>query len=506
MSIFDSIIEKTYENGDIKLYRENDEGNIEYKLQLDTKDTFRLKKLTSQMNYRLDEGKICTGKKEVYYVLGITDDGEIGKLNDEKLSNTYRIFEKVVEMAQCVITHSEKKIYPSGNLMYSIVQKIEKGQINEFNVVFVGPSQHGKTTTISHLSYGQHDNGEGYARNFVFKHEHEKLNGITSDIKKEIIGITNGKLINYNIGIKTSWEDIVKMSDKVINMIDLPGNNKYLKSTIFGLSTFAIDAIVIVLNSSRVDQDSMDLVNFYKSYSKLSNIPYIITCINENNILKLDDDMISISNLGYLGYNELVNFIDKSTIIKNDKVLVNDMTKKVYEDCIFYVADIYSIPDVGITFSGTMKSGNLSIKDDAYLTNSINYYPIKIKSIQRKQIDSHTLYYKESGAVRFDIDSSISSLVCKHMMIVKKKYPVHEKLIFKILFDAKNIGIKDGQKCLLFIDNNISPVIISLKGDTIYLKLIDKIIIPNFDNDIKELISFIKTDNDIIVGILSMIK
>lgn len=501
MSLFESLIEiRDLPNGEIKLVAEDDDGYIEYKLRLDFKNLFGIQKLTSQMNYRLENGKILLGRKEAHYVLGIQDDGSLGNITESEIDKTFAVFSQVVNSSESTIIHIDKTKYNTSYIIYAIVQKIEKSKIKELNIAFVGPSQHGKTTTISHIVYGQHDDGNGYARNLFFKHEHEKVSGITSSVKKEIIGLRSGKLINYSVGIQTSWENIVEISDKVINLIDLPGSDKYAKCTLFGLSAYNIDGIVIVIDLKKCSEKTIKEYMFYKKYTETMKIPFVVACINSEEPSDISDipNKIPISNLGYKGYYELIDFFDSLEI--------NDIDCNEH-DCIFFATEINFIPDVGFTFSGTMRSGRLSLGDDVYLTNGSNYFPAKIKSIQRKQIDSQTLYEKEGGAIRLDVDNGVNSIVTKHMMIVKKKYPSHKSVMFKLLSEdvlSMNI-VNNGQRCLLFVDNNIVQTSVSYEFDgyEFELKLTNsnKIIFPRTD----KIIAMIKTDDKIAIGEIKII-
>ena len=60
------IYNEIYNNKDKRFKPEVDEGNIEYKWRLDKKDVIGLKKLTSQMLWRLNEGYDITNNYEVY--------------------------------------------------------------------------------------------------------------------------------------------------------------------------------------------------------------------------------------------------------------------------------------------------------------------------------------------------------------------------------------------------------------------------------------------------------
>ena len=66
-----------------KFVPEEDDGNIEYKLRLDMKDTDGCSKLKTQMLWRVNRGFEKNGKYEAQYVLGIYDNGDIGKFTEE---------------------------------------------------------------------------------------------------------------------------------------------------------------------------------------------------------------------------------------------------------------------------------------------------------------------------------------------------------------------------------------------------------------------------------------
>ena len=523
--IFNSLIVSN-PSEELRLREENEDDNVEYKLRLDSKTKFGRQKLMSQLNYRLEIGRALTGKKEAHYVLGIRDDGHLGKLTESEIDETFSIFSNVVNTADVTITYIDKKQYNDSYLIYAIVQKIESFKIKEINIAFVGPSQHGKTTTVSHLVYGQHDDGNGYARKLVFKHEHEKVSGVTSSIKKEIVGLNKGNIINYSIGISTGWQDIVEMSEKVINLIDLPGNLKYFKSTFFGLSTYKIDGIAIVVDVKKESISDWNEITFYKLFARTFNIPYTFLIINDNNAIYEKhcydgDDMIEISNLSNHGFDKVVQFLDK---IEIRNPIVNNVNPDTNINPLFCVMETYSIPDTGTIFSGIMKYGSLSLGDSVYLTNGQTYRQTKIKSIHRKLIDSKTLYEGETGAIQLEFDTRglpsglgcasnlPSGLGCasnlpevnKHMIITTVKLSTYDEFLFTLLNENQNkTMIRSGQKCLMFVDNIVTHVYITIVNDKFNLKSENKIIIPSLD---QECVAFLKCDGGVLFGKLQILN
>ena len=100
---------------------------------------------------------------------------------------------------------------------------------NEVKIAVIGHVDAGKSTTVGVLISDQLDDGNGKARKIVLKHKHEKTSGRSSSI-------------SYN-------HKIVK--DKAITFIDLCGHEKYLKSTVLGLSNSFSDYSMLVIGANR---------------------------------------------------------------------------------------------------------------------------------------------------------------------------------------------------------------------------------------------------------------
>jgi|SaaInlStandDraft_6_1057023.scaffolds.fasta_scaffold10958_2 GTPase len=532
-NIFNSLI-ISKENEEIRLRQENEDDFIEYKLRLDTKNKLGKQKLASQMNYRMEIGKLMLGRKEAHYVLGIKDNGTLGKLSEHELRVTLNILYLIIKSCDASVEFDIVTSHNSddGNiyfLAYVIVQKIENIQIKEINVAFVGPSQHGKTTTVSSLAYGQTDDGNGFSRNLVFKHAHEKQCGITSSIKQEIIGLFGDTLVNYNTGITTGWEDIVDMSDKIVNLIDLPGNLKYFKSTFVGLSAYRIDSILIVISPEQFIEPDIYEIDFYKSFAEIFDIPYMFVVINDGDVInhalhtdvfnKLNIDISSninkiayFSNISYsdssndlmtTNYDKIISFLSKT---ENTTNLINS-TNLTYDSVpLFCVLVVYNISDVGLIFSGTMKYGTLSVNDNIYITDGHTYYKSKIKSIHKKQIDSLNIYANENGAISLEITpkDKINQKFNNHMVITTDIHDNYDTFLFELL--GNNIQSTIGTfrcdqivQCSLFVDNITTSVTVkSVKDNKILLQSNKKIIVPSIKNP--KCISFLQYGDIVVFG------
>ena len=69
-------------------------------------------------------------------------------------------------------------------------------------------------------------------------------------IKTNIIGISGDDILNYNSFSEDIWENIYINSDTIINLIDVPGCKKFIKTTLIFLfnkrQSSNIDAINII--------------------------------------------------------------------------------------------------------------------------------------------------------------------------------------------------------------------------------------------------------------------
>lgn len=123
----------------------------------------------------------------------------------------------------------------------------EDGVFNEVRVAVVGNVDSGKSTLLGVLSKGVLDNGRGLARLNVFRHKHEVETGRTSDISKEILGFNDAaQPVNYSPVKTPTWPEICEHSSKVVMFMDLAGHEKYLKTTVFGLTGMKIVCWLVV--------------------------------------------------------------------------------------------------------------------------------------------------------------------------------------------------------------------------------------------------------------------
>lgn len=171
--------------------------------------------------------------------------------------------------------------------------------MKELRFGVIGNVDSGKSTLIGVLCTNELDDGKGKARQSVLKHPHEKKTGRTSSVSQNFIKTDNETCVNF---------------------IDLAGHEKYLKTTIRGLSGYYIDYAIIIVGAnmgvSRMTREHLSIVIALK-------IPFIIV------ITKTD---LAPKNV----YNETVSDIYKSIDRRDPLNLKPQFIGKKYKDINIY--------------------------------------------------------------------------------------------------------------------------------------------------------------------------
>jgi GTPase len=133
----------------------------------------------------------------------------------------------------------------------------------------------GKSTLVGILSSapGTVDDGRGKVRATVFNYVHEKNNGRTSSVAHEIMGFKADGSQYVTCQTHTSkknkiWPEIVENSAKVIHISDLCGHEKYLKTTMHGLTSSYPDYCILVIGAnmgiSKMTKEHIGIANALK--------------------------------------------------------------------------------------------------------------------------------------------------------------------------------------------------------------------------------------------------
>ncbi|XP_028844160.1 GTP-binding protein 2 [Denticeps clupeoides] len=229
---------------------EAEEGNIEYKLKLVNPTQYRFEHLATQMKWRLQEGR-----GEAVYQIGVEDNGLLVGLSEEDMRTSLRTLHRMAEKvgADITVLREREVDYDSDvprKIAEVLVRKVpDDQQFLDLRVAVLGNVDSGKSTLLGVLTQGELDNGRGRARLNLFRHLHEIQSGRTSSISFEILGYdSKGEVVNYSES--RTAEEICESASKMITFIDLAGHHKYLKTTIFGLTSYCPDFAMLVVSAN----------------------------------------------------------------------------------------------------------------------------------------------------------------------------------------------------------------------------------------------------------------
>jgi GTPase len=161
--------------------------------------------------------------------------------------------------SQCTIEPSStsKNTFPTTDttIPSSAISISDTLSLRNIRVAVVGNVDAGKSTLIGTLTTSSLDDGRGRSRTSIMKHRHEIESGRTSTATTHLMGFkSNGQPIAGRDFVKApnktkSEDEIARESFRVVTFMDLAGHEKYLKTTIHGVSSGFADYALIMVNS-----------------------------------------------------------------------------------------------------------------------------------------------------------------------------------------------------------------------------------------------------------------
>ncbi|KAI5627628.1 GTP-binding protein 2 [Silurus asotus] len=436
---------------------EAEEGNIEYKLKLVNPTQYRFEHLATQLKWRLQEGR-----GEAVYQIGVEDNGLLVGLTDNDMKASINTLRRMAERVGADITLlREREVdYESEKprrIAEVLVRKVpDNQQFLDLRVAVLGNVDSGKSTLLGVLTQGELDNGRGRARLNLFRHLHEIQTGRTSSISFEILGFNSkGEVVNYSES--RTAEEICESSSKMITFIDLAGHHKYLKTTIFGLTSYCPDFAMLVVGAntgiagttrehlglalalkvpvfvvvSKVDVCVGGAVQ--KTVRQLERLLKLPGCNKVPMLISNRDDAVTaaqrfaqsssitpIFTLSSVSGENLdllkvfFNILPPLSNSKEQEELMQQLTE-------FQVDEIYSVPDVGTVVGGTLYSGVCREGDRLVVgpTDDGKFLCLKVCSMQRNRSACRVL--RAGQAATLALGNFDRSLLRKGMVMVSPK-------------------------------------------------------------------------------------
>ena len=393
---------------DDKLESEKEYGNIEYKRELLNLDEDKINRRMTQMKYRVYEGL-----GEALYFIGVTDDGTLLGLNNEEYIESVNNLNLIASKIECnviKISEGNKNNFYVGEFL---IRENDKNNYLDIKIGVAGNVDSGKSTTIGTLTKGILDDGRGKARVHVFNYKHEIATGRTSSIGHQIMGYDkNGNIINSNKN--NSWSDIASQAVKLISFYDLAGHEKYLRTTIYGLTSIYPDYCLIMIGANmginhmtrehiglcinlkipfiilvtKIDivpehvlaETMMKISNMCKN--RVRKIPYIIKNIGD--IINVIKNIKSDSIVPIIQISNVTNYnLDLVKTFFNLLPIRNDYTQHINKPVELLVDNTYSVTGHSTILSGMLRSGTIKTNDTLLMGpfSDSSYRQVKVRSI-----------------------------------------------------------------------------------------------------------------------------
>ena len=401
---------------------ENDEGNVEYKYKLTNLSPEKIINRMTQMKYRINEGS-----GEALYYIGVMDDGTLLGLSESEYTESVKNLYQIATNIECFVAKLSESVVSTstsdktnGYIGEFLIRESDKNNYVDLKIGVAGNVDAGKSTTIGTLTKNIVDDGRGKARVHVFNHKHEIDSGRTSSIGHQIMGFdTNGNVVSSKNN-QNGWVDIVNQSSKIISFFDLAGHERYLRTTIYGLTSMYPDYCLIMVGAN---MGVNHMTREHMSLCLTLKIPFIVIVskidIVPDNIL--DETMKRINHICKNGANKVpYNIKTKADIlnivknIKNDTIVPiiqisnvtgfnldllkfmlnllpvrNDFAEFINKSVELLIDNTYSVIGHSTIVSGMLRSGTVKVNDNIAIGPFFDgsYKQVKVRSIHCKYKD-----------------------------------------------------------------------------------------------------------------------
>ncbi|CAI4223529.1 unnamed protein product [Auanema sp. JU1783] len=368
--------------------------------------------------------QLLEGEGETLVELGIPigSTGRGSGLTDEELAKAVANHNEILKTVPAIGTKYETR--QNGKKfteVWLVRDPMNEDDFIEVRVAVVGNVDAGKSTLLGVLTHSSLDDGRGLARTKLFRHKHEFESGRTSSVGNDILGFdVQGNVVNkpdpHNHNL--DWVQISRDSSKLITFIDLAGHEKYLKTTIFGMTGHMPDYTMLMVGAN------MGIIGTTKEHLSLAlslSVPVfiVVTKIDMCPPQILEETMKNIGRLVKSAGARKIPVMVRNT---NDVIhaAVNFPSKRVCpifqvsnvegtnlgllrqflnivplrrtlnenDPAHFQIDDVYWVEGVGTVVSGTVLAGTVRVNDTLLLgPNSIGeFVPLPVKSIHRKRM------------------------------------------------------------------------------------------------------------------------
>mmetsp|Transcript_521 Transcript_521/g.1784 ORF Transcript_521/g.1784 Transcript_521/m.1784 type:complete len:553 (+) Transcript_521:333-1991(+) len=409
---------------------EDDEGNMEYKWSLVKPSRERFPQLVTQMKFRLLEGQ-----GEAIYQVGVEDDGRVRGLSDEALAASLATLKRMATELGAETTVLRESVGREGKCAEVLVRHIPESieEYHDLRIAVAGNVDSGKSTLVGVLTgCGNLDNGRGRARSQIFTHKHEIESGRTSCVSQQIMGFSSsGEVINYTSIRNLSWHDVVDKASKVVTFFDLAGHERYLKTTLFGLTAHAPDYCMLLVGANmgvlRMTKEHLsialalkvpvfvvvtkiDIAPEHVREQTISQIMRLFKSSRKMPVLIKKDDQVSMAAKNMVN-DRVVPIFTVSNVtgdgLENLRSFLNLVSSRqhwsefVDQPAEFRIDETFMVQGVGTVVAGTATSGSISAGQWLSLGPDGNgkFTKVQVKSVHYKRVPVKRVVAGQAGAL-----------------------------------------------------------------------------------------------------------
>lgn len=364
--------------------------------------------------------QITEGSGETIFEIGVGD-GEPKGITAEQMASSVATLTKLANECSADISLLRTRKEEGGDVVeYLVRNRCDGDDFIEIRVAVVGNVDAGKSTLLGVLTHGGLDDGRGRCRQKLFRHKHEADTGRTSSVAHDILGFdSTGHIVNKPAHDGSlDWTAICTDSAKVITFIDLAGHEKYLKTTVFGLTGHAPQFALLMVGAN------MGVVGMTREHLGLAlalNVPVfvVVTKVDMCPANVLEETLALLQKIlkspgcrkmPLLVSNEddvvvtAANFIsdricpifqvsnvtgDGLPLVKMFLNLLNPRTPLNSDaPAEFQIDETYTVPGVGTVVSGTCLAGTIRMNDTLLLGPDSQgaFVPVVVKGVHRRRL------------------------------------------------------------------------------------------------------------------------
>lgn len=396
------------------------------------------------------ERRLEEGSGDLVHHAGFDEAGRSLGLSPAQLEGQLEGFRRAAERlgATCHV------LARGGAGAWVLVRRVPGGMeaVAEVRVAVVGNVDAGKSTMLGVLTKGVLDDGRGLARVNLFRHKHELDTGRTSSIGAEILGFDAGARPIYGAGPagpRLTWEQVCARAHRLVGFIDLAGHEKYLKTTMFGLTGCAPDYSLLMVGANA------GLVGMSKEHLTLSfalgvPVAIVVTKVDMAPAAVLEETMRQIFRVlkspACKRVPVLVKTLDEAVMVTRSLVAhrlcpifqVSNVSGegldrlRLFLNVVppasqraragapleFEIVETFAVPGVGTVVSGTMISGRAGLGQQVFLgPDSLGAWThTQIKGIHRKRVPVGEAWAGQS--VSFALKKIKRSAIHKGMVLL----------------------------------------------------------------------------------------